>query len=130
MKKLLIACSLLFSAHAFSAVKVEKTLNVGQKGFEYHSYYFGYVGVYSRSSVTYTVTNTGGTPLRFINARIYDNGFSSYHNCHSGLFPGQRCQFVILFDPTFPGYYLGNYYLTFDQGNEINVNVSGTGIIF
>lgn len=123
MRSLLIACSLLFTANVFAATKqIEIT---EEKGVERHSYYFGMVRVNSMNMVTYTVTNTGTTPLTFHSATISGIDFSAVHNCSNGLMPQQRCSFRITYAPFMEGYHAGRFYLAFDPEADIQVNVSG-----
>lgn len=131
MRNLLIACSLLFSAHAFSATKVEiQHIDVNQQDTlaERHYYNFGMQRVHSRSMVEYRVSNTGTTELRFQDARIMGIGYYAYHNC-SGVIPaGGRCFFRIEYAPYFEGYHHGQFALAFDQGEDIYVDLSGQAI--
>ncbi|MBY0415804.1 MAG: choice-of-anchor D domain-containing protein [Bdellovibrionales bacterium] len=128
MRSLLIACSLLFSAHAFSAttVSASKSITITEdKGVERHSYYFGMVRVNSVNTVTYTVTNTGTTPLTFHSASVSGIGFSGVHSCSGVLAPKDWCQFRIQYAPYMEGYHVGQFYLAFDPESDILVNISG-----
>ena len=131
MRNLLIACSLLFSAHAFSATNVEVKqieINNQDKSYERHYYNFGMQRVHSRSMVEYRVTNTGNTALRFQDARIMGIGYYANHNC-SGVLPvGARCSFRIEYAPYFEGFHHGQFGLAFDQGSDIYVDLSGQAI--
>jgi hypothetical protein len=129
MRNLLIACSLLFSAHAFSNVTETKSISINQeKSVERHYYNFGMQRVNSRTMVEYRVTNTGSTPLNFQNSRIFGMGFSAYHNCSGMLPPQGRCAFRIEYAPFFEGYSSGQFTLSFDQGSDIVVDLAGQAV--
>ena len=131
MRNLLIACSLLFSAHAFAAKVPEQSISIeiGQeKAVERHFYNFGLQRVGSYSSVSYRVTNTGSTPLSFQDARIGGIGYSANHNCGGVLAPQERCSFRINYFPPFEGYHTGRFILSFDQGSDIVVDLSGQAV--
>jgi asparagine N-glycosylation enzyme membrane subunit Stt3 len=126
MKNLFFVLAIVFSSLAFAnhpkAIKLE--LNQ-EKATDFHYYNFGIVPVNYRTFVDYTVTNTGTTPLFFQRATIAGAYFGAYHTCRNGLMPNQQCAFRIEYWPTLDGYHTGQFYLTFDQGSEILVNVSG-----
>lgn len=129
MKKLLIACSLLLTTPIFAQSKSNVQIEISEeKGVERHSYYFGSVWIHSRNYVNYRVTNTGTTPLIFQSARIGGMGYSARTNCAGGLPPKARCSFTIEFAPFFEGYHFGQFLMSFDQGYEILVNVSGQAV--
>lgn len=128
LKKILLACTLLFSATAFSQTKAILIEMNEDKGIERHSYYFGPVRINMPSFINYRVTNTGTTPLAFQRASIGGIGFSARHSCTGVLNPQARCQFTIQYAPFFEGYNVGQFRLGFDQGYEIVVDVSGQGV--
>jgi hypothetical protein len=131
MRNLLIACSLFFSAHAFAAKATDsvKSIEISQdKAVERHYYNFGMQRVGMPVFVTYRVTNTGSTPIFFQNARIGGIGFSANHNCTGVLVPSQRCSFRIQYAAPFEGYHSGQFVMSFDQGSDIVVSLSGQAV--
>ena len=130
LKKILLACTLLFSATAFSQIPDQSIEISEEKGVERHYYYFGQVRMNMPSFINYRVTNTGSIPLAFQRATISGIDFSARHSCTGVLLPGARCQFSIQYSPFFEGYHFGQFRLSFDQGYEILVDVSGHGVRF
>ena len=125
LKKLLIALTLLTSSTIFADTQ---SLNVeinDSKAIERHYYYFGMVPVNFRSFINYRVTNTGTIPLVFQRAIVGGASFHAQHNCKGVLNPGARCQFTVEFSPFFEGYQVGYFRLSFDQGYEILLDLSG-----
>lgn len=125
MKYLILALSLVLTSTGFaSQVEVQvDTQNITTT--DYVSYDFGTVWVNSRSRVRYTVTNTGDTPLTYKEAYIWGGDFRAGHNCSKGLLPKEKCIFEIEYWPVFEGLSSGRFLLTFNEDDEIRVDLWG-----
>lgn len=99
-------------------------------GTDFHSYYFGRVPIHTRSSVRFTVTNTGTVPLNFERATISGAFFDAYHSCGGVIAPQQRCSFEIIFSPAWEGTFSGRFALDFVEDSSIVVDVWGQGVTF
>ena len=122
---LLTALCVNVTAHAAVSIQVTPEINEESvRPADYGSYWFGRVFVNSRSTVRYTVTNTGDEPLDYVSANIWGMYFDAYHNCSKGLLPQQRCQFEIAYWPSFEGHHTGDFMLNFKQ-DSVQIHVWG-----
>ena len=88
---------------------------------------FGNVQVGSSSSLSETLTNTGGTALTISAASVSGSGFSlNGLTVPITLSAGQSTSFTVLFAPTASGAASGNLSIT--SGSNLTIAVSGTGI--
>ncbi|MCM2351986.1 MAG: hypothetical protein NDI63_00090 [Pseudobdellovibrio sp.] len=95
---------------------------------DYGSHWFGRVFVNSRTSVRYTVTNTGDENLDYVSANMWGSfDFNAYHNCSGTLLPQQRCQFEIAYWPAFEGSDTGDFVLQFKQ-DSVQIHVWGEAV--
>jgi hypothetical protein len=125
-KTFLLLASLVFSSAIFADETKSVQLEISEeKGVDRHYYHFGSQWINTRSYINYRVTNTGTTPLVFQRAVVGGANFYARHNCTGILNPGARCQFTIEYAPFFEGYHMGYFRLSFNQGYEIHVDVSG-----
>jgi len=125
MKNLFIGFLLALTPLITNAGHVEIALGNNQLRTQESLYHnFGRIWTNSRSSVRYTVTNTGDQPLTFQRATISGSAFDASHNCAKGLLPKQKCSFTINFWPAFEGLYSGRFALNFVE-DQIIVNLWG-----
>lgn len=111
------------------AIEINSELSEAKENtFLYHN--FGRVLVGSLHVIRYDVTNTGETPLRFVRATISGADFDGYHSCTAGLEPKQKCWFEIRYWPMFEGWDVGRFVLSFDQQNNIVVDLRGDAFRF
>src|SRR6202034_3459185 len=90
---------------------------------------FGTVQVGKNSSLSDTLTNSGGTSLTISAAAASGSGFSlSGLSLPLTLAAGQSTSFTALFSPTTSGTASGNIAITSTASNTtLNVSLSGTG---
>lgn len=134
MKTILLLASLLLSSAAFAHTTVEikvKPVVSGdvrvQRTVDRYSYNFGQVRLYTSQYVTYTLTNTGTTPMTFSQALIGGAGFDAYHNCTGAIQPNEKCSFEIIFQPMSEFASSGRFILSFVEDLDIVVDVFGIG---
>lgn len=130
MKKLILLCSILFSAYAVAQVEVTEIneLEIGlNKEVERHWYNFGSVRVHSSAFAAYGLKNTGTTPMTFVSARIAGMDFGATHNCGGVLAPQERCVIRISYSPFSEGYSTGFLRLTYVEDYELRIDLSGHG---
>ena len=128
MKKLILLCSILFSAYAFAQVEVTELneIEIGQdKEVERHWHNFGMVRVNTRSYASYGLKNTGTTPMTFVSARISGIDFYASHNCGGVLEPQERCIIRIEFAPFSQGYKTGALLFTYVEDYQLYFDLSG-----
>ncbi|MGZ3689939.1 MAG: choice-of-anchor D domain-containing protein [Pseudobdellovibrio sp.] len=123
MKFFMLILGFLVSTAAMASNSIEIKANA--PGIEdYSSYDFGTVFVNTQSTVRFTVTNTGTTPLTFKDAYIMGSDFRAAHNCDKGLQPKERCEFDIQFWPMFEGITSGRFLLDFNE-DQVRVDLWG-----
>jgi hypothetical protein len=91
---------------------------------------FGSVQVSSRTSLSETLTNTGGTSLTISAATASGSGFSlSGLSLPLTLTTGQSTSFTVLFSPTTSGAASGSVSITSTGSNpNLSIPLSGTGV--
>jgi len=134
MKTILLVASLLLGSISFAHPNIEikaqpaavSGLDV-QRTVDHYSYNFGYVRLYSTQWISYTLTNTGTTPMTFAQALIGGAGFDAYHTCGGVLLPNERCRFDISFSPMNEFASSGRFILSFQENLDIVVDLFGIG---
>ncbi len=121
MKWISLISLMLFSGLANADLRVELAQSNQEFQVESSSHYynFGRVIVNSMNSVSYTITNTGTTPLQFSTASVWGANYDSYHSCYSGLNPNQSCQFQIRYWPFTVGLHSGQFEARFYGSSTI-----------
>ena len=134
MKTILLLAALLLGSVTFANTNVEITAKTtavdevsAKRAVDQYAYNFGYVRVYTRQYVSYTLTNTGTTPLTFSRAMIGGAGFDAYHTCNGVILPSQKCSFDIIFQPMSEFHHNGRFILSFMENLDIVVDVYGIG---
>jgi len=91
---------------------------------------FGSVQVGSNSSLSETLTNTGGSSVTISQATVTGTGFSVIGlTLPTTLTPNQTVTFTVKFAPTSAGTVSGNLAIASDApGSPLNIAVSGTGV--
>ncbi|MFN8846046.1 MAG: hypothetical protein ACK5V3_02540 [Bdellovibrionales bacterium] len=116
--------ALFFSSISFS--QVELAISNEEKGTSYFYHNFGKIFTGSTQYVRYDVKNKGTAPLKFLKAQIGGSfDFSAYHSCKNGLDPQKSCWFEIRYWPLFEGWDTGRFIISFDQDNNIVVDLNG-----
>ncbi len=105
----------LFLAAQVNAAQIELKVNADSavQSQGRYSHNFGTVWVNSRVMASYTLRNTGTTPLTFSRAYIYGADFSANHACERGIMPNEICNFSIYYWPVFEGMSSGRFVLSF-----------------
>lgn len=106
-----IGLVLAFSANA-TQIEIKDVSSAVQTAGRY-SYDFGLVWVNTRTIRSFSLKNTGTTPLTFKEAYIYGGAFSANHSCTKGLMPNEICNFSIAYWPAFEGTSMGHFVLSF-----------------
>lgn len=138
MKSLMtLVCAYLLASVAMATEQIEiqaqsrQAQNAGGElqaaAVDYYSYYFGRVWVNSSAYASYTLTNTGTTPLTFDRATISGIDFSVSHSCTGVLLTNTACRFDIRFSPFWEGYRSGRFVLSFVEDLDIVVDLRGEG---
>lgn len=125
MKNLFLGLLLALSTQVQAGQISVQIENIPTQTEDYLYYDFGTVFVNSRTSVRYTVTNTGVTPLTFSDSYVYGSDYRADHSCYGVLVPGGRCQFEIVFWPYFEGFSSGRFVLNFFENDNITVDLRG-----
>ena len=94
---------------------------------DYYSYNFGRVWLNSSQYASYRLTNTGSTPLTFLQATISGAAYSASHNCNGVVLPNQVCRFDIRYSPFFVGFDSGRFVLSFVEDLDLVVDLWGEG---
>ncbi len=114
--KLISILSVLFFAGLLQAeIRIENATaqNNLQIQSSRHYYNFGRVQSGTIHTTSYTIRNTGTTYLQYSSANIWGIDFSSNHNCFSGMYPGQSCEFQIRYWPYNVGMHSGQFDIRF-----------------
>lgn len=138
MKTLLLLATLIVSTSAWAAqnfnlsasssnVEISDVTPASARTVDRYGYNFGLVVIGTTKYVTYTLTNTGTTPLTFERAIINGARFDAYHSCDISLQPNQKCRFEISFNPLFVGVQSGQFVLSFIENLDIVVDLWGNG---
>lgn len=109
----------LFIAVSVQASQLEISRDSEFSANARYSYNFGTVWVNQRSTVSYTLKNTGTTPLTFEDAYIYGSDFSARHSCNKIVMPNDKCGFEISYWPLFEGFDSGQFVLSFTEDRII-----------
>ncbi len=127
LKAALISFLFLFQSTGFAQENVIE-LNSGPEVTDNTFFYFNFgrvtpnMATYAR----YSVKNAGTSTLRFLRASILGSfDYDAYHSCSKGLLPLQTCWFEIRYWPGFEGFHTARFVISFDQGNNIIVDVMG-----
>ena len=98
-----------------------------ERQVDYYSYNFGRVWLNSSQYASYRLTNTGSTPLTFLQATISGSGYSARHNCNGVVLPHQVCRFDIRYNPFFVGFDSGRFVLSFVEDLDLVADLWGEG---
>ena len=134
MKFIGILSVLFFATFATAEITLENTTQKDSFQTQSSSHYFNFGRVLANtmSTTTYTVTNTGSAYLQFASANIWGIDFSANHNCFSGIYPGQRCNFQIRYWPYNVGVHSGQFEIRFygptPNPEIIHVNLWGEAV--
>lgn len=116
------------TAQAETVIEVRSS-EVETQSTQFLSYNFGPVPVNSIRYATYTVKNTGTSPLHFRSSTISGFEFSARHSCSGQLPPQGTCQFEIRYWPMWERWDSGRFFLDF-EGSSIQVDLWGQGTRF
>lgn len=125
MKWISLISLMLFVGTANADLRVELSQPNQQFQVESSSHYynFGRVTVNSMNTISYTITNTGTTPLQFSTASVWGANYDSSHYCYSGLNPNQSCQFQIRYWPFSVGIHSGQAEIRFNTTNYMTESI-------
>ena len=102
-------------------------LQMQDRKVDYYSYNFGRVWLNSSQYASYKLTNTGSTPLTFLQATVSGIDYSASHSCNGTLLPNQVCRFDIRYSPFFAGFSSGRFVLSFVEDLDLVVDLWGEG---
>ena len=132
MKNWLLAIAFILqatwsNASTLTALSVN-TPDEAQPNTQYLSEFYGNVPMNFMEARAWSITNNGQSSIYFDRIIIRGVMFSARTNCPAMLMPQQRCTVEADFQPFAQGYFTGELDITFIQGGNIFIDLSGYGV--